>query len=256
MDKIFKNLLYLTLSGFLVAIVAFTALGKFSFDSLTVYTQDQGEEMRTVSVQGEGSIFVKPDIASVNLTVETEGKTVNKVSEENNDKMKNIVAAIKKIGVDEKDIKTTNYNLRPRYDYESRPARIDGYTLSQNITVKIRNLSKVEDVIAEATNSGANRMDSLNFMIDEEDEYLIEARELAVKEAKDKAAEIEDTVGITLGDIIGYRELSNNSAQPIYYEKAMYADSVMGGGMRGEDMAIESGSQEIVSRIELIYEIR
>lgn len=256
MDNLLKNLLYFTVSGFLVAVVIFTAMGKFSWDSFTVYTQDQGEEMRTITVAGEGSVFVKPDVASVNLAVITEGKTVEKVSDENNVKMKAIVAAVKELGIDEADIKTTNYNLSPRYNYDTYPAKIEGYTLSQNITVKIRDLGKVEDVIAASTNAGANRMDSLNFMVDDEDQFMSEARELAVEEAKAKAAEIEDTVGISLGDIIGYRDLSNNYVPPVYYEKAMYADSAMGGGLRADDLAIESGSQEIVSNIELIYEIR
>lgn len=249
MEKMIKNLLYVALSVFLLFVMIFMATGDFSLDSFTVYQQDQ-EELRTITVSGEASDFVKTDMASVELVVVSEGENVQEVNTDNNEKMSDIVAALKKLGIEDKDIQTTGYNLRPRYNYDKSPATIEGYQLTQNLSVKIRDLDKIETVITTGTDNGANRINGLNFSVDNKDEYVSEVRELAVQKAKDKASEIEDVVGIKLGDIIGYREIDNNSPQPpVFYETMKASGSSV-------DMAIESGSQEIVSRIELIYEIK
>ena len=255
MEKTLKSIALIAVNALLILVIVFIAMGKFSFGDLDIYTHEQEQE-RIISVQGEGKINVRPDIATFSLSVISEGKTVKAATTDNSLKMKNVIDAIKSLDIKEEDIKTTNYNLNPRYNYDKHPASIDGYRISQDIVVKVRDLDKVEDVIAEGTNKGANRMNNLQFLVDEEEEYLKEAREAAVAEAKEKAEEIEKAVGITLGKIVGYRELGGNDYQPVRYEKNYAMDMMVESSFSGDDFSIESGSQEIVSRIELIYEIK
>lgn len=255
MEKTLKSIALIAVNTLLILVIVFIAMGKFSFGDLDIYTHEQEQE-RIISVQGEGSISVRPDIATFSLSVVSEGKTVKTATADNSQKMKDVIDAIKELDIKEEDIKTTNYSLNPRYNYDKNPARIEGYRLSQDILITVRDLDKVEDVIAEGTNNGANRMSNLQFLVDEKEEYLKEAREEAVAEAKAKAEEIEKTVGITLGKIVGYRELGGNDYQPIRYDKMYAMDMVAESSFAGEDFSIESGSQEIVSRIELIYEIK
>jgi len=94
---------------------------------------------RTISVSGEGEVNAKPDIAVVNLSVVVQGNTVSQVSNDGNQKMNQVVAAVKALGVEAKDVKTTAYNLRPDYRYpENQKPQISGYTLDQTLTVKMR----------------------------------------------------------------------------------------------------------------------
>jgi uncharacterized protein YggE len=256
MEKTLKSIALIAVNALLILVIVFISMGKFSFGDLDVYTHEQEEE-RIISVQGEGKISVRPDIATFSLSVISEGKTVKDATEDNSLKMKKVIDSIKALDIKEEDIKTTNYNLNPRYNYDRNPATIEGYRLSQDIVVKVRDLDKVEDVIAEGTNNGANRMSNLQFLVDDEEEYLKEAREEAIAEAKEKAEEIEKTVGITLGKIIGYRELGgNNNYPPVMYERSYAMESMAGNKLSGEDFSIESGSQDIISQIELVYEIK
>src|SRR4030042_6533168 len=104
--------------------------------------------MNAISFSGEGKVFTKPDIALVTLSVVTEGKNVSDVQSRNTQKINSVIDFLKKFGVEEKDIKTTNYNLYPRYSYEPvKIPQIIGYEISQSLEVKIRNLDKVGEIL-------------------------------------------------------------------------------------------------------------
>src|SRR3989344_3675461 len=109
-----------------------------------------------ITITGEGKVFVKPDVALVSLGVKTEAAKSADAVNKNNEKMNAIIKAIKDLGVDEKDIRTSAYNLYPVYDYTKAGRVFIGYSLDQQISVKIRNFDKISDILDRATSGGAN----------------------------------------------------------------------------------------------------
>lgn len=201
----------------------------------------------TISVRGEGKIYTKPDIAIVNLSVVTEGKDIKDVQEENSEKMNDVIEFLKDFGVTEKDIKTTNYQLYPRYNYENRRIpQIIGYEINQTLEVKIRNMDKIGEILERSVSIGINQVSSLTFGVDKDEELKEQARAMAIEDAKQKAKNLASQLGVKLVKLSGFDE-GTSFDYPIYRELGI------GGG--GETPQIEVGENEILVNVTLIYEI-
>ncbi len=194
-------------------------------------------ENNLVTVVAEGSVFAKPDIATVNLGIKTEvKKQAQDVVKEGADKMNSIIEKMKKLGIEEKDIKTTAYSLNPSYVYprDGGQATIAGYELYQQVSIKIRNLDKIGDIIKESSDSGANQIGNIEFTIDDDEALKSMARVDAINKAKAKAKQLEKESGINLGKIVGVYE--SDYMTPVYDTR-----SYAGAG----DMMLKSSAMEI-----------
>ncbi len=211
------------------------------------------QNMNQITVSGEGKIYAKPDIALVSLGVETTGLTTADVIKKNTDKMNAVIQAVKDQGVEEKDIQTTNYSLSPLYNWTEAAGRIfQGYTLTQNLQVKIRDFTKVGDILQNAVSKGANLASNLQFTIEDPEQYKQEARQKAVEQAKEKAKNLAQASGISLGKIVNVYE---NYAYPMYESKALG----LGGGAISSvapSPTIEPGQSEIAVTINLTYRVK
>ena len=209
---------------------------------------------REIVVSASGNAFIIPDIALMQLGVTTEGFDIGKITAENTDKMNKVISGVKTAGVDEKDIKTTNYSLSPKYDY-SRGAQIfKGYTLTQQITVKIRNFGKIGDILGKATQSGANLIGNFQFTIEDENSAKQLARTDAIQKAKAQAESIAQQTGLKLVKVVNIYE---NGYSPVLnsYSSAKAVDSSgMGGGVAVAE--IQPGQQEISVSINLVYQVK
>ena len=204
----------------------------------------------TIAFTGEGKVYTKPDIAIVNLSVVTEGKYIKDVQDRNTGKMNGVIDFLRGFGIEEKDIKTTNYNIYPKYVYQEGVAPwISGYEISQAIEVKIRNLEKVGEILEKSVGVGINQVNSLRFWVDKDDDLKAEAQKLAIEDAKKKARETAARLGIKLGKLIGFYE-NSNQPYPIYNAKEGYG---IGGG--GETPNIQVGENEIYISVSLTYKI-
>ena len=234
---------------FFVLLFVFAKWGPpINFSSIT---QTRGEPF---IVSGEGKVSVTPDIAKVTLGIQEEGQILKQVQDSMNKKSKTLVDAIKKLGIEEKDIKTTSYNVYPQYDYTSSIQRITGYSASTSYEVTIRDFDKVNQVLVEATNSGANTTGGISFEVNDETraKKIQEAREEAVGKAKEKAEGLAKVAGISLGKIINITESQGgNEIRPMY---ATAKDLAGGGAPTPAD--IEPGETEITVTISLSYEVR
>ncbi|MCL4397465.1 SIMPL domain-containing protein [Patescibacteria group bacterium] len=205
------------------------------------------------TVSADGKVLAKPDVAQVNLGFTTSGSSVSQVQSQANQTINNISAAVKKLGIGESDIQTTNYNLRPDYDYNSKPQRITGYTIDVNIEVKVRDFGKINQVIDAGTTNGANTVGGLQFTVDNPETYRAQARKLAIDNAEKKAAEIAGESGITLGRLINVSEGNTATPQPLYMDKAV---GLGGGTAPSVPTQIEPGTSEISVTVTLSYETR
>lgn len=210
----------------------------------------------TFDVDGSGVVYAKADIANISVGLQTETmKTAAEATNESVEKMNNIVASIKDLGIEDKDIKTSNYSLSPVYNWTDNKGReLDGYQVYQSLDIKVRNLEIIGDIISETTKQGANQIGSINFTIDDEYELKNQARELAIAKAKEKAELIASQTGMKLGEI---KNLYESSYIPNYsnYSNAKMEMS-MDDGFALSSPSIETGQNEIRVEVTISYEVK
>jgi len=206
---------------------------------------------KTISVQGQGKVYAKPDIAIVDLSVVTDGTNLKTVQDKNSAKMNKVTEFLKGFGIEEKDIKTINYQIYPRYNYENRVIpQIIGYEITQALEVKIRALDKIGDILDKSVSAGINQVSSLRFWVDKDEDLKEQARKLAIDDAKKKADKLASNLGIKLVKLTGFTEETGYYPVPIY---AKEAGGVGGGGETTPN--IQTGENEITINVILIYEI-
>ncbi len=215
-------------------------------------TLDTAATTNTISFTGEGKVSVKPDIAKVNFAIVTQALTSKEAQNANSPKSKAVTDFLKRQGVEEKDIKTSAYNISPQYNYpRSGTPEIKGYQVSQSFEVKIRNLDKTNTILDGLVSAGANNINNLGFSTDNPDKIQAEARAKAIADAKQKAHDLEKQLGVSLGKIVNFSE--NTGGYP--YPVPMYAKDMdgMGGGVVPE---IPTGENEIKVNITITYQIK
>ncbi len=210
----------------------------------------------TVSFTGEGKVTAKPDVAVVNLSIVTESVNSKTAQDDNSKKSKAVTEYLKKQGIEEKDIKTTGYNIYPQYKYAPYGGQptITGYQVNQSLEVKIRNLENVSSILDGVVSAGANQINGLSFQIDDPDALQAEARKKAIEDAKKKADELEGQVGIKLGKIVSFSENTGGYPIPMYYESKMVDGR--GGMGGGAGPSLPAGENEIVVNVYLTYQIK
>ena len=181
------------------------------------------------SADGEGTATAIPDTATIDLGITQTATTVIDAQNKTNQTANKIINNIKKLGISETNIKTTNYSVNPNYSSGIEPMfivrgggqNITGYTVSQNLEIKVTPMDKINQVIDTATSGGANLVGGINFTFSDQLQKSLEdkATQEAVDNAKNKAQNLAGASGISLGKIVNVVE-SSNFPRPI----------MMGGG--------------------------
>ena len=206
---------------------------------------------RTITVTGEGRASAAPDMAVISIGVQSEAKTAAAALTQNSQAMTATIAQLKKLGVADKDVQTSGLSINPRYDYEQNRSAppIVGYTASNTVTVRLRDLTKAGGVIDQAVQSGANNLNGISFTFADPKPMMDEARKDAVSEAKARAKLLTDAAGVSLGQLVTIQDgyASQPSPQPMYAARAMKAES---------DVPLEAGESSITATVTLVYEIK
>ena len=218
------------------------------------HTVNTSTTTNTVSFSGEGKVVAKPDIAIVSATILTQASNSKTAQEENTKKSNAVSNFLKEQGVNEKDFKTTGYNIYPQYTYPPYGGQgsITGYQVTQSYEVKVRDLDKVGSILSGLVTAGANQVNNLGLQVENPEELQKEARQKAIDNAKKKAEELEDQVGIELGRIINFSENTGGYPVPMYYDAIKEGRGGMGGG----GPIISPGENEIVVEVSLTYNIK
>jgi hypothetical protein len=175
----------------------------------------QSDVPPAISVTGEASISVPPDLALVDAGVASDAKTAREASEANNNAMTKVLAALKAANVDAKDIQTSRLSLQPQYaPNRSGPSPVVGYRVSNRVTVRIRDVSKLANVIDTLVGAGANDIGNVSFQVSQASKLLDEAREKAVADARRKAEIYARAAGVTLGTPLSISE--EGATQPMF----------------------------------------
>ena len=248
-----KKRIYTIISLIVGLIIILALLWPFLNSFIVKQTKQIQEPAHIITVSAEGKVKMVPDLAIIQIGVETIKSTAADSQKENTIKMNAVIDAIKNKGVDKKDIQTTNYNLQALYDYTNSGRVFKGYQTNQNVTVKIRNLDKVGEILEAVNTAGANQIGGIQFTFDDPENFKVQADQQAITKAKEKAKILAASANIKLGKIISLSEYSSsNSIQPYYaLDKAG-----MGGAESAPTATIEAGQSEITAQITLTFEIK
>lgn len=201
-------------------------VGALTMMPITAMAQDN--QTPRILVTGTGTVSIEPDMAIVSLGVTKQEKTARAALDANTSAMADILAAMKAAGIAESDLQTSNFSIQPQYFYpksssdgDNRP-RIDGYIVRNSLTVRIRDLATIGDVLDASVSLGVNDGGNLVFTNDDPQAAISEARAKAMKDAMKKAGTLTEAAGVELGDIIEISEQSRqNSPRPMAQARMM-----------------------------------
>ena len=202
----------------------------------------------TISVSGTGKVTLSPNTADLRLGVVASGRTVKVVRAQAAATMSAVVAALKKLGIADKDVQTSWVSLQPTYDYNvgSSAPKITGYQFSNAVTVTIRDLDKVGDAIDGSLAAGATTLDGITFRVADEAAAESQARTAAMTDAKAKAQALASAAGVAIAGVASISETVAPTPYPIFYGAAQAA---------GKDATtpIQPGTTDISITVAVVY---
>jgi uncharacterized protein len=213
-----------------------------------------GQDVRTLSVSGNGQAFLAPDIAYIYIGVHTEQPTAAEAVAENNSQTQALISAIQDFGIDPKDIRTSNFSIWPmdRYDPATgAPTGEKTYAADNTVYVTVRDLETLGDLLDTAVQAGANTVNSVQFDVENKDDALKEARVDAMNNAKAQAQELAEAAGLSLGEVQSISFVDNQ--YPIFDGKGG------GGGFAAEAQAavpIQPGQLSFTVTVNVTYALK
>jgi uncharacterized protein YggE len=196
----------------------------------------EAERPAMISVTGEATVSVPPDLAEIDGGFTSEAKTAREASDANNAAMGKVLLALKAASIDPKDIQTSRLSLQPQTQNtpnRSGPPSIVGYRASNHVTIRLRDVAKVASVIDMLVGAGANDIGGINFMVSAASKLLDEAREQAFADARRKAEIYARAAGVTLGTPLSISE--GNASAPVFRSKIPMAAMAVAPVMQGEE---------------------
>jgi uncharacterized protein len=205
----------------LTTVVALAALlvGVLAFTARPAGAQDNDQPTKTISVTGSGEVFGKPDVAYITLGVDEADPDAGKAIDTANTTLTAIVKALGDAGVKDEDIQTTSYNIYPEDKTDPQTGQPTGdriFHVNLAVTVTIRDISKVGTVIQAGLGAGANTINNLSFGIADSKSLEADARKAAVADAADRAKQLAEAAGVTLGTPIAISESIGSVPVPMF----------------------------------------
>lgn len=218
----------------------------------TTINQDAPANLRTLNVNGLGQVYLTPDVAYINIGVNTQNPSASEAVATNKEQSNAVIEAIKAAGVDEKDIHTTNFSIwsNPQYDTNGQVSGTT-YVVDNTVNVTVRNLDSLGNLLDSAISAGANNIYSIQFDVADKTAAVKEARASAVEDAKSQAQELADTAGLSLGEI---QNISFYESSPTAY----FEGKGGGGGVASEAavVPIQPGQLAISVTVNATYTIK
>jgi uncharacterized protein YggE len=206
----------------------------------------------TISVSGEGTVYASPDVAYLEVGVQTVDADLSKAFGQTGDKISGVLNALKKLGIEDKDIQTNGVNVTPQnqYDNNGNLTGTSSYTVSNSVEVTIRKVDQVEAVLTSTIEAGANSINSLNFGIQDTTALEQQARAQAVAQAKDRAAQLASALGVTVGKPLTVTEVTQNVPVPVFARMSVAALPSTGGGQ-----PVSQGQLSVTIDVQITFSI-
>ena len=234
----------------LIAVLAIGAISAVLVSRpITAQAQSNGVTgMRQITVVGVGEVKVTPDTANVQIGVDTSAPTTQEALAQNSAQTSAIIEKIKQLGVDEKDIQTSGFNIYPTYSSDGR--QVTGYTVGNQVTVTIRNLAQAGTLLDQVVQAGANRIYGVNFTVADPAAVLSQARDKAVIEAKARADQLAKGTGASVGQVLVITE--NIGSSPVVPIAIMDRAVVTG----NSSVPVQAGTQSYSAQVQITYALQ
>jgi len=198
-----------------------TILLAISILTCLAWPQEKNSQPRGVTTTGTAEINVVPDMVLLQVGVENQSPRARTAKAAADATSRKILAALKDLGIDSKDIQTAYLSLQPQFDYR-KGMQISYFSAEQSLTVKLHDVSKIDDVLDALIRAGGNRVDGIEYQSSELRKYRDQARDEAVKAAREKA----DALAKALGQQIG-KAYSIEEERPQMFSPYGYSNSVV-----------------------------
>ena len=241
-----------------LVVVAMLSIGGLAFALTSVPSSAQpvaeaapsSANERSITVVGIGKVTGQPDIAHVTVGIETQASSLQKAVDENKTKMNSLLDTLKKIGLADKDIQTSNYSVYAERVSPPTPGAevsVDQmiYHVTNQVDVTVRDVNQIGDVLDKAVAAGANNIYGVNFSVEDTAKLEADARAKAVADGKARAAELAQLNGVQLGEVLTVSEVVGGSAFPMNYG----AKGLGGGG----GTPVQPGELEMSVSIQITY---
>jgi len=231
--------------GLIVAAIASPVFGPRNALAAT----DQAPE-HTISVSGTGRVVISPDIADLRLGVSVTKPTVKAARAAAAESMTKVLTALKKLGIADADLQTSGLSLQPVYDYSNNgnPPKLTGYTLSNGVSVTIRDLDKIGDAIDDGLAAGATTLDGVTFRVDDPAKAQDQARQQAMAQARSMADTLAKSAGVSITGVASISESSAPTPYPIFFDgakaQALAADSAT---------PVQVGTNDVMVTVAVVY---
>jgi len=204
-----------------------------------------------ITIDGTGKVTGVPDIASISMGIESKGDAVAAAQQANTDGMNALINRIVALGIAKDDLQTANYSVyqNTTYDPETGVSTPAGWTVSQQLTVKVRDTSKISAVLDTAGKNGATNVSGPNFTIDDPSSLRAQAREKALADATEKAAALAKALGLRLDSVVGYSEYVDNG--PVPYFSGLMMDK----SMTNAAPEILAGTNDVSLNVSVTYKL-
>jgi len=215
-----------------------------------------------ISVSGQGIVKVQPDTLTLNFSIQEKAASTKEAQTKIDDLTKNFIQVINELGVEKKNIQTSNYSVYQNYYRDSNTSKQipDGYTASQNITVTLNGSGFVQlgqQVLSAAPTVGDLTINGSNFSVTDKAAGEAEARKLALENAKKKAEQLAEISGVKLGKPL---QISESVSAGGYYPVYANAKVMNAGGMTDEasydSVSLEAGENQVTVNVSVSYEIK
>jgi uncharacterized protein YggE len=207
---------------------------------------------RTLSITGNAEVHAAPDAALVLTGVVSESETAAAALKANSTALAKVIDVVRAAGVEAKDVQTSGLALQPRYYHPDKPSptdkpRIVGYTAVNEVTLRVRDLAKIGDLLDKMTLAGANRIDGIQFIVSNQERLLDEARRKAIADAKDKADLYAQAGGFALGKVMSLNDESTPPARPMARAMSMAAAPA--------PVPVEAGEMTLAVRLHVVWSL-
>ncbi len=211
------------------------------------------EKEDIITATGTGKVSIKPDVAYIQMGVMTINKDARKAQEDNKTTMNKVIEKLKSMGIDDKDIQTTSYEISPQYSYQDNKQILEGYQVENIVKVTVRDIDKVGDILDAAAREGINRSYGISFGVIDSDSVYKEALKKAIDNAKGKAEVMAEQAGVSLQKPVAIYE--GTAPEKIYQRSGIAYDTIE----RASSVAavpISSGELEIEANVVVVYQIQ
>lgn len=211
---------------------------------------EDSKPVRSISISGHGEVRAIPDLAIVSIGVSTQAATARDALDANTKAMKALLDTLNTAEVDSRDISTSNFSVGPRYDYNNnnQPPKVIGYDVNNMVTVMVRKIDELGELLDIAVSSGSNQINGISFNVSKPEAMLDEARKLAVADARHKAEIYAAASGFKIGSILSLNEATAMPGPVTYMAKAERAPA-------SSPVPIAQGEQALSVDVSITYQI-